>query len=158
MANISYFTKEKYDELQQQLLHLKTKGRAHIAEEISEARDKGDLRENAEYDAAKDAQGMLEMRISKLETTISNARILDESQIDTSKVSILSKVKIRNTANKKLVLQYTIVAEEESDLKQNKISVLSPIGKGILGKKVGETAEIEAPRGKMKFEILEITR
>ncbi|PIY11603.1 MAG: transcription elongation factor GreA [Flexibacter sp. CG_4_10_14_3_um_filter_32_15] len=158
MANISYFTKEKYDELQQELLYLKTKGRAEIAEEISEARDKGDLRENAEYDAAKDAQGMLEMKISKLETTISNARILDESQIDTSKVSILSKVKIRNTANKKLVLQYTIVAEEESDLKQNKISVLSPIGKGLLGKKVGEMAEVEAPRGKMKFEILEITR
>ncbi len=158
MANISYFTKEKYDELQQELLYLKTKGRANIAEEISEARDKGDLRENAEYDAAKDAQGMLEMKISKLETTISNARILDESQIDTSKVSILSKVKIRNSANKKLVLQYTIVAEEESDLKQNKISVLSPIGKGLLGKKVGETAEVEAPRGKMKFEILEITR
>lgn len=158
MANISYFTKEKYDELQQQLLHLKTKGRAHIAGEISEARDKGDLRENAEYDAAKDAQGMLEMKIAKLETTISNARILDESQIDTSKVSILSKVKIRNTANKKLILQYTIVAEEESDLKQNKISVLSPIGKGILGKKVGEKAEVEAPRGKMEFEIMEITR
>lgn len=158
MANISYFTKEKYDELQQELLYLKTKGRAEIAEEISEARDKGDLRENAEYDAAKDAQGMLEMKIAKLETTISNARILDESQIDTSKVSILSKVKIRNTANAKLVLQYTLVAEEESDLKQNKISVLSPIGKGLLGKKVGEMAEIEAPRGKMKFEILEITR
>lgn len=158
MANISYFTKEKYDELQQELLYLKTKGRAEIAEEISEARDKGDLRENAEYDAAKDAQGMLEMKIAKLETTISNARILDESQIDTSKVSILSKVKIRNSANKKLVLQYTIVAEEESDLKQNKISVLSPIGKGLLGKKVGEMAEVEAPRGKMKFEILEITR
>ncbi|WP_375562245.1 transcription elongation factor GreA [Bernardetia sp. OM2101] len=158
MANISYFTKEKYDELQQELLYLKTKGRAEIAEEISEARDKGDLRENAEYDAAKDAQGMLEMKIAKLETTISNARILDESQIDTSKVSILSKVKIRNSANKKLVLQYTIVAEEESDLKQNKISVLSPIGKGLLGKKVGEMAEVEAPRGKMKFEILEISR
>lgn len=158
MAQISYFTKEKYDELQHQLLMLKTKGRADMAEQISEARDKGDLRENAEYDAAKDAQGMLELKISKLETTISNARILDESQIDTSKVSILSKVKIRNTANKKLVLEYTLVAEEESDLKQNKISVLSPIGKGILGKKVGETAEIEAPKGKMKFEILEISR
>jgi len=158
MANISYFTKEKYDELQQELLMLKTRGRADMAEQISEARDKGDLRENAEYDAAKDAQGMLELKISKLETTISNARIIDESQIDISKVSILSKVKIRNTANKKLVLQYMIVAEEESDLKQNKISVLSPIGKGLLGKKVGETAEVEAPRGKMEFEILEITR
>ena len=158
MANISYFTKEKYDELQKELLHLKTKGRADIAAEISEARDKGDLRENAEYDAAKDAQGMLEMKIAKLETTISNARILDESQIDTSKVSILSKVKIRNAANKKLVLQYTLVAEEEADLKQNKISVLSPIGKGLLGKKVGEVAEIDAPRGKMQFEILEISR
>lgn len=154
---ISYFTKEKLEELKDKLHYMKTKGRAEIAAQIAEARDKGDLRENAEYDAAKDAQGMLELEISKLEAVVGNARVIDESQIDTSKVSILTTVKIRNVANKKLVMKYTLVAEEEADLKQNKISVQSPIGKGLLGKKVGELAEIDAPRGKMLFEVLEIT-
>jgi transcription elongation factor GreA len=156
--SVSYFTPEKFEELKQELHILKTKGRSEIAAQIAEAREKGDLRENAEYDAAKDAQGMLELKISKLEHILSNARVLDESQIDTSRVSILSKVKIRNAANKKMEMEYTLVAEEEADLKQNKISVSSPFGKGLLGKKVGEIAEIEAPKGKLYFEILEISR
>jgi transcription elongation factor GreA len=158
MSQISYFTAEKFEELKRELQELKTKGRADIAAQIAEAREKGDLKENAEYDAAKDAQGMLELKISKLEHILGNARVLDESQIDTSRVSILSKVKIRNTTNKKMVMEYTLVAEEEADLKVNKISVLSPFGKGLLGKKVGEIAEIEAPKGKLTFEVLEISR
>ena len=138
-----------------ELSTLKSKGRADIAKQIAEARDKGDLSENAEYDAAKDAQGHLEAKISKLETAVGNARIIDTSNIDTSKVSILSKVKIKN---KKMGAEvtYMLVAEEEADLKQGKISVKSPIGKGLLGKKVGESTKIEAPAGEIEFEILEI--
>lgn len=154
---VSYYTQEGFNRLKEKLQELRTKGRAEIARQIAEARDKGDLSENAEYDAAKDAQGLLELEISKLEELIANARILDESNIDTSKVSILSNVKIRNTANK-MEVTYTLVAEEEADLKQNKISVKSPIGNGLLGKKVGEKAEIVTPRGKMIFEILDISR
>jgi transcription elongation factor GreA len=154
---VSYYTQEGFNRLKEKLQELRTKGRAEIARQIAEARDKGDLSENAEYDAAKDAQGLLELEISKLEELIANARILDESNIDTSKVSVLSRVKIRNTANK-MEVTYTLVAEEEADLKQNKISVKSPIGNGLLGKKVGEKAEIATPRGKMTFEILEISR
>jgi len=135
---------------------LKTKGRANIASQIAEARDKGDLSENAEYDAAKDAQGLLELKISKLEEIISNARTLNESNIDTSKVSIFATVKIKNKKSG-TEAAYTLVSEEEADLKDGKISVKSPIGKGLLGKKPGETAVVNAPAGKIEFEVLEIT-
>lgn len=154
---VSYYTQEGFDRLKNKLQDLRTKGRAEIARQIAEARDKGDLSENAEYDAAKDAQGLLELEISKLEELMVNARILDETNIDISKVSVLSHVKIRNTATK-MEITYTLVAEEEADLKLNKISVKSPIGSGLLGKKIGESAEINTPRGKMSFEILEISR
>lgn len=154
---VSYYTQEGFNRLKEKLQDLRTKGRAEIARQIAEARDKGDLSENAEYDAAKDAQGLLELEISKLEELMANARILDETNIDTSKVSILSHVKIRNAANK-MEVTYILVAEEEADLKQNKISVKSPIGSGLLGKKVGEKADINTPRGKMSFEILDISR
>jgi transcription elongation factor GreA len=127
-----------------------------MARQIAEARDKGDLSENAEYDAAKDAQGLLELKISKLEEVVSNARVLDESTIDTSKVSVLSKVKIRNKKNG-TQMSYILVSEEEADLKTGKISVKSPIGKGLLGKKVGEITEIQVPAGKIEFEIQEIS-
>lgn len=135
---------------------MKTKGRANIASQIAEARDKGDLSENAEYDAAKDAQGLLELKISKLEEIISNARTLNESNIDTSKVSIFATVKIKNKKSG-TEAAYTLVSEEEADLKDGKISVKSPIGKGLLGKKPGETAVVNAPAGKIEFEVLEIT-
>lgn len=154
---VSYYTQEGFDRLKHKLQDLRTKGRAEIARQIAEARDKGDLSENAEYDAAKDAQGLLELEISKLEELMVNARILDETTIDISKVSILSHVKIRNTATK-MEITYTLVAEEEADLKQNKISVKSPIGSGLLGKKIGEKAEISTPRGPMSFEVLDISR
>ncbi|MFN6945574.1 MAG: transcription elongation factor GreA [Cytophagaceae bacterium] len=157
MSKISYYTEEGLQKLKDELSFLKTKGRADMAKQIAEARDKGDLSENAEYDAAKDAQGLLELKISKLEEIVSNARVLDESNIDTSKVSILSKVKIKNKKNGQ-VMAYTLVAEEEADIKQNKISVKSPIGKGLLGLKEGETAKIEVPAGKLEFEIIEISR
>ena len=134
MSKITYFTKEGLKKLNDELHHLKTKGRAEIAKQIAEARDKGDLSENAEYDAAKDAQGLHELKISKLEESISNARIIDESDINTDKVSILSKVKIENL-NLKKEFQYTIVSEEESNLEEGKISIKSPIGMGLLGKK-----------------------
>ncbi len=156
MSNVSYYTQEGLDKLKQELLDLKTKGRADISKQIAEARDKGDLSENAEYDAAKDAQGLLELKISKLEIAVGNARVLDESTLDTSKVSILTTVKIKNKKNG-AALKYMIVSEEEADLKAGKISVKSPIGKGLLGKKVGEIAEVSAPAGKMEFEILEIS-
>jgi len=156
MAKISYYTEEGFTKLKDKLTYLTTKGRADMARQIAEARDKGDLSENAEYDAAKDAQGLLEMEISKLNEVVSNARVINESEIDTSKVSILSKVKIKNLANGATV-SYIIVAEEEADLKQNKISVKSPFGQGLLGKKIGEHAEIKAPAGVVKFEILEIS-
>jgi transcription elongation factor GreA len=157
MSNISYFTIEKLQQLREELHDLKTKGRADIARQIAEARDKGDLSENAEYDAAKDAQGLLEMKIAKLEELIANARIIDESKIDTSKVSILSRVKIKNVKNN-AEMTYVIVSEEEANLKENKISVKSPIGSAILGKVVGDTVEVVAPSGKMQFKIVHIGR
>lgn len=156
MAKVSYYTKEGLDKLKQELNTLKTTGRADMAKQIAEARDKGDLSENAEYDAAKDAQGLLELKISKLEEVVSKARVIDESRIDTSKVSILSKVKIKNKKNG-AQMTYTLVSEEEADLKTGKISVMSPIGKGLLGKKVGESTEIQVPAGKIEFEIQEIS-
>lgn len=156
MSDIVYLTEKGYKNLQQELNHLKTVERPSISRQIAEARDKGDLSENAEYDAAKDAQGLLELKISKLEETLSNARVLDESKIDLSKVSVLTKVRMRNLANNQEVV-YTLVAEKEADLKNGKISVTSPIGKGLLGKKKGEIAEIEVPSGKLKFEILSIS-
>ncbi|MBT33756.1 transcription elongation factor GreA [Chondrinema litorale] len=157
MSGFTYYTKEGLDRLKKELHELKTKGRSDIAKQIAEARDKGDLSENAEYDAAKDAQGLLELKISKLEAQVAKGRILDESKVDTSKVSVLSTVKIKNVANG-MQLNYTLVAEEEADLKQNKISVNSPFGEGLLGKKIGEIAEIKAPRGTMKFEVMDISR
>ncbi|MFP4092517.1 MAG: transcription elongation factor GreA [Cyclobacteriaceae bacterium] len=156
MAQVSYYTQEGLQRLKDELNELKTKGRADIARQIAEARDKGDLSENAEYDAAKDAQGMLEMKIAKLEEIVGNARLLDESKVDTSKVSILSTVRIKNKQNG-MEMSYTLVSEEEADLKAGRISVKSPIGKGLLGKKVGETAEVKAPAGTMKFEIIDIS-
>jgi len=156
MGNISYYTADGLQRLQKELNELQTKGRTEIAKQIAEARDKGDLSENAEYDAAKDAQGLLELRISKLEAVVGNARILDETKIDISQVSILSKVKIKNTKNG-MIVTYTIVSEEEADLKTGKISVKSPIGKGVLGKKIGDRATVDAPAGTMEFEILDIS-
>lgn len=157
MAKYTYYTQEGFDKLQAELHTLKTKGRPDIAKQIGEARDKGDLSENAEYDAAKDAQGLLELKINKLEHVLATARVLDESKVDTTKVAILTTVKIRNQQTKREVT-YTLVAEEEADLKAAKISVDSPIGKGLLGKKVGEIAEVKTPRGILKFEILELGR
>lgn len=157
MAKVSYYTEEGLNKLKAELNEMKTKGRTEIAKQIAEARDKGDLSENAEYDAAKDAQGMHEMKIAKLEEVLSNARIIDESSIDTSQVAVLSTVKIKNIKNGAEV-KYTLVSEEEADLKLGKISVGSPIGKGLLGKKVGEKAEIKVPAGLIEFEVLDITR
>lgn len=157
MSKISYYTQEGLDKLKAELQELRTKGRADIARQIAEARDKGDLSENAEYDAAKEAQGLLELKISKLEELLGNARLLDESNIDLSKVSVLSKVRIRNKKTK-AEMTYTLVAQEEADLKAGKISVDSPIGKGLLGKEVGEIAKIQVPAGEIEVEILEISR
>lgn len=157
MSQVNYFTEGGLKKLQEELNHLKTIERPSISRQIAEARDKGDLSENAEYDAAKDAQGLLELKISKMETILSTARIIDESQIDASKVSVLSKVKIRNVSNKS-EMTYTLVTENEADLKTGKISVSSPIGKGLLGKKPGEIVDIEVPNGIIKFEIIEISR
>ena len=156
MSKISYFTQEGYDKIKAELQELKTKGRKDIARQIAEARDKGDLSENAEYDAAKDAQGHLEAKIAQLEEIVGNARVIDESSLDTSKVSILSNVRIKNTKNN-MEFTYTLVSEEEADLKAKKISVQSPIGSGLLGKKVGEKAMIETPGGKIEFEVLDIS-
>ena len=152
---ISYYTKEGLDRLQNELSALKTKGRAEIARQIAEARDKGDLSENAEYDAAKDAQGHLEAKIAQLEDLLSHARLIDETSVDISKVSILSKVTIKNKKNG-ASMTYMLVSEEEADLKAGKISTQSPIGKGLLGKKKGETAMIKTPAGEMEFEIVNI--
>jgi transcription elongation factor GreA len=154
--NISYYTKEGLERLTKELSTLKSKGRADIARQIAEARDKGDLSENAEYDAAKDAQGHLEAKIAQLEDLMSNARLLDESNIDTSKVSILSRVTIKNKKNGASVT-YMLVSEEEADLKAGKISTQSPIGKGLLGKKKGEMAKIKTPAGEIEFEIVDIS-
>ena len=156
MSTINYYTKEGLQKLKDELLELKTKGRSDMAKQIAEARDKGDLSENAEYDAAKDAQGLLELKISKLENVVGNARVIDESSLDTSKVGILANVKIKNLKNG-AVMKYQIVAEEESDLKLGKISIKSPIGKGLLGKKLGDKAEINIPAGKVEFEIIDIS-
>jgi|SRR6218665_1422810 len=157
MSNISYFTEEGLKRLKDELHQLKFTERPSISRQIAEARDKGDLSENAEYDAAKEAQGLLELKISKMEEILNNARLIDESQLDASKVLILSKVKIKNVANGNEMC-YTLVAENEADLKSGKISVDSPIGKGLLGKKVGEKAAITVPSGVMQFEIVEISR
>ena len=157
MSDVSYYTKEGLKKLKDELNQLKDIERPKASNAIGEARDKGDLSENAEYDAAKEAQGMLEMKISKLEEVLSNARLIDESQLDLSKVLVLSKVKIKNL-NNQMQLHYTLVAESEADLKSGKISVSSPIGKGLLGKKVGEVAEVTVPNGTIKFEIISIDR
>lgn len=157
MSNISYYTAEGLQKLKDELAYLKTKGRADMAKQIAEARDKGDLSENAEYDAAKDAQGLLEMKIAKLGDIVANARLLEEANVDTSKVSILCTVKIKNKKNGATVV-YTLVSEEEADLKAGKISIKSPIGSGLLGKKVGEIATVDAPAGKLEFEIIDISR
>ncbi|WP_436516805.1 transcription elongation factor GreA [Ekhidna sp. To15] len=153
---VNYYTQEGLDKLKAELNELKTKGRSDMAKQIAEARDKGDLSENAEYDAAKEAQGLLELKISKLENVVGDARVIDESSIDTSKVSILSTVKIKNKKNN-MEVTYQLVAEEEADLKSGKISVQSPIGKGLLGKKKGEKAKITVPAGDIEFEILDIS-
>jgi len=152
---INYYTEEGLKRLREELQEMKTKGRAEMSRQIAEARDKGDLSENAEYDAAKDAQGMLELKISKLDDLLSNARVIDQTNTDFSKISILSKVKIKNKANK-MEMSYMLVPEEEANLKENKISVKSPIGQGLLGKAVGETAEVNTPGGKIMFEVLDI--
>jgi len=149
-------TQEGYERLKNELDMMKTQGREQVAKAIAEAREKGDLSENAEYDAAKDAQGMLEMKINELEKALASARILDESMLDSSKVTILSNVTIRNVKTKKDVT-YKLVAEAEADLKEKKISVTSPIGQGLLGKAVGDTATIQTPNGPIDFEVVEIT-
>ncbi|QEM13780.1 MULTISPECIES: transcription elongation factor GreA [Mucilaginibacter] len=157
MAEVSYYTKDGIEKLKEELQRLKTTGRADISKAIAEARDKGDLSENAEYDAAKEAQGLHEAKIAQLQETLANARLLDESKIDTSKVLALSVVKIKNLKNG-ATMSYQLVSESEADLKTGKISVASPIAKGLLGKKVGEKTEITVPAGKIEFEILEISR
>ncbi|MBV8390346.1 MAG: transcription elongation factor GreA [Mucilaginibacter sp.] len=157
MAEVAYYTKDGLDKLKEELQQLKTAGRAAIAKAIAEARDKGDLSENAEYDPAKEAQGHHETKIAKMEELLSTARLLDESKLDTSKVLALSIVKIKNVKNG-ATMSYQLVSESEADLKSGKISVSSPIAKGLLGKKVGERTEITVPAGKMEFEILEISR
>ena len=157
MSKIQYYTEEGLNKLKAELQELKTRGRQSIAYAIAEARDKGDLSENAEYDAAKEAQGHHEAKIAKLEEVMSNARVLDESSIDTSLVSVLSRVKIKNKKTN-MEVTYTLVAEEEADLKLGKISVGSPIGRGLLGKKVGESAQIQVPAGLLEFEVIDISR
>ncbi len=156
MSKVSYYTEEGLQKMKDELHELRTKGRAQASADIAEARDKGDLSENAEYDAAKDAQGLLEMKIAKLENILGNARVIKESDVDTSKVGLLTKVKIKNKKNG-MEVTYTMVSEEEADLKAGRVSIKSPIGKGIMGKKVGDVAEVEAPVGKMEFEILDIS-
>ena len=157
MSDVSYYTIDGLKKLKDELNHLKDVERPLASNAIAEARDKGDLSENAEYDAAKEAQGMLEMKISKLEEVVANARIIDESQLDTSKILVLSKVQIKNLSNS-MMMDYTLVAESEADLKSRKISVNSPIGKGLLGKKVGQIAKINVPNGTLEFEIVSIKR
>ncbi len=157
MSNVSYYTVEGLKKLKDELNHLRDIERPKASQAIAEARDKGDLSENAEYDAAKEAQGLLEMKISKMEAILANARLIDESQLDTSKVLVLSTVKLKNQTNG-MEVKYKLVAESEADLKAGKISVSSPIGNGLLGKSVGDTAEITVPNGTLKFDILEITR
>ncbi len=157
MSKVSYYTADGLKKLRDELNQLKDVERPRASQAIAEARDKGDLSENAEYDAAKEAQGLLEMKIAKLEEIYANARLIDESQLDTSKALVHSTVKIKNLTNG-AEMKYKLVAQSEADLKSGKISVDSPIGKGLLGKKVGEVAEVQVPNGTLKFEVLEITR
>jgi len=157
MSAVSYYTPEGLKKLRDELNHLRDVERPKASQAIAEARDKGDLSENAEYDAAKEAQGLLELKISKLEATLANARVIDESQLDDSKVHVLSTVNIRNVSNN-MEMTYTLVAESEADIKTGKISVSSPIGKGLLGTSVGDIAEVIVPNGVLKFKILSINR
>ncbi len=157
MSQITYLTQEGLIRIKEELMHLKRVERPKISAQIAEARDKGDLSENAEYDAAKEAQGLLEMKIAKMEDLVASARIIDETNIDVSKVFILSKVKIKNVSNN-AVFNYMLVAENEANLKEGRISVDSPIGKGLIGKAKGDIAIVTTPAGEMKFEVLEITR
>lgn len=157
MATVSYLTEEGLQKLKSELEHLTSVERPSISRQIAEARDKGDLSENAEYDAAKDAQGMLEARIARLEQILANSRVIDESRIDTSKVQILNKVKIKNLKTN-AVMQYILVSEQEANVKEGKISVNTPIAKGLIGKKIGDVVEVSVPSGKMSFEIMEISR
>ena len=157
MSKVSYYTEEGLKKLRQELNQLKDVERPKASQAIAEARDKGDLSENAEYDAAKEAQGMLEMQIAKLENTLANARIINESELDTSKVLVLSTVEVKNKSNG-TTMKYTLVAQSEADLKTGKISVDSPIGKGLLGKEVGDVASISVPNGTIELEILSISR
>jgi len=157
MSQVNYYTEEGLNKLNEELAQMKNVERGVITAQIAEARDKGDLSENAEYDAAKEAQGLLELKISKLETALSSARVVDESLLDLSKALILSKVKIKNVANG-AIMEYTLVSEKEADLKAKKISVDSPIGEGLLGTSVGDISEVKIPTGIMKFEIIEISR
>ena len=157
MSKVSYYTNQGLKKLRDELNHLKDIERPKASQAIAESRDKGDLSENAEYDAAKEAQGLLELQISKLEETLSNARLIDESQLDTSKVLVHSNVEVKNIVNGTL-MKYKLVAQSEADLKTGKISVDSPIGKGLLGKTTGEIAEIVVPNGTIKLEIISISR
>ncbi|MBL0268848.1 MAG: transcription elongation factor GreA [Chitinophagaceae bacterium] len=156
MSDLQYVTKDTLEHMRAELQRMKAVDRPAASRAIAEAREKGDLKENAEYDAAKEAQGLLEAKIASMEGTMANIRVIDESSIDTSKVSILTKVKLTNLGTKKQVV-YQVVSEKEADLKAGKISITSPIGKGILGKVVGDTAEVQAPAGILKFRIEEIT-
>ena len=157
MSKVSYYTEEGLKKLREELNKLKDIERPKASQAIAEARDKGDLSENAEYDAAKEAQGMLEMQIAKLENTLANARIINESELDNSKVLVLSNVEVKNKANS-TVMKYKLVAQSEADLKTGKISVESPIGKGLLGKEVGDVADINVPNGSIQLEIISISR
>ena len=156
MAKVSYVTEQGLERLMKELEQLETIERPSISQQIAEARDKGDLSENAEYDAAKEAQGLLELKISKLKDTLANSRVLDQSKLDTSTVQILNKVKIKNKTNG-TIMEYTIVSDSEADLKEGKMSINTPIAQGLLGKKVGDVAVVEVPNGKMEFEIIEIS-
>jgi len=157
MSKITYMTQEGYDKMRNEMEHLIAVERPRISQQIAEARDKGDLSENAEYDAAKEAQGLLELRISKMQAAVRNSRVIEAGQIDTDKVYLLSKVKIKNLTNN-MVMEYMLVSENESNLKEGKMSVESPIAKGLLGKALGDIAEVTVPSGVIKFEILEIGR
>ena len=157
MSKVSYYTEEGLKKLRDELNKLKDIERTKASQAIAEARDKGDLSENAEYDAAKEAQGMLEMQIAKLENTLANARIINESELDNSKVLVLSNVEVKNKANS-AVMKYKLVAQSEADLKTGKISVESPIGKGLLGKEVGDVTDINVPNGSIQLEIISISR
>ena len=157
MSELKYFTEEGLENLKKEVNHMISVERPAISRQIADARDKGDLSENAEYDAAKEAQGLLELKISKLQEVVRNARVIDESKMDTSKVYILSTVKIKNLKNN-MEMTYSLVPENEADLKKGKISVSSPIAKGLLGKKVGDHVEIQVPAGTIPFEVIEISR